>query len=233
MTADSLATPAVGTPASREGRVRASTPHIRTRTGCDRREVTARDAGAFTAVLAAARTGSEWAWTVLYRGLAPTVLGYLLARGAAEPEDLAGEVFLQAVRDLRRFEGDERAFRAWLLTIAHHRLLDARRHRARRPVEVAPEDVIDSRSPTGDVEEDALRRLDLAGVRMLIGGLSPDQRSVLLLRIVGDLTVEEIARVVGKRPGAVKALQRRGLAALERELARRNPLRSSDASRGE
>jgi len=147
------------------------------------------------------------------------VLAYLRARGALEPEDVAGEVFLQAVRDIERFEGDERAFRGWLLTIAHHRLLDASRHRARRPVDAAPDEVLHDRSPTGDVEEDVFRELDMATVRRLVGRLSPDQQSVLLLRIVGDLTVEEVARVVGKRRGAVKALQRRGLVALERELS--------------
>ena len=175
---------------------------------------------AFRSVLVAARSGSEWAWASLYRELAPRVLAYLRARGAVEPEDVAGEVFLQAVRDIGRFEGDERAFRAWLLTIAHHRLLDASRHRARRPVDAAPDEVLHDRAATGDVEEDAFRELDMATVRALVGRLSPDQQSVLLLRIVGDLTVEEVARAVGKRRGAVKALQRRGLVALEQELAK-------------
>lgn len=175
---------------------------------------------AFGSVLVAARAGSEWAWVTLYRDLAPRVLAYLRARGAVEPEDVAGEVFLQAVRDIGRFEGDERAFRAWLLTIAHHRLLDASRHRARRPVDAAPDDVLQDRAATGDVEEDAFRELDMATVRGLVGRLSPDQQSVLLLRIVGDLTVEEVASAVGKRRGAVKALQRRGLVALERELSK-------------
>lgn len=147
------------------------------------------------------------------------MLAYLRARGAAEPEDVAGEVFLQAVRDIGRFQGDERAFRAWILTIAHHRLLDASRRRARRPVETAPDEVLHERAPTGNVEEDAFRELDMATVRRLVGRLSPDQQSVLLLRIVGDLTIEQVARVVGKRRAAVKALQRRGLAALERQLS--------------
>ncbi|MBA3422808.1 MAG: sigma-70 family RNA polymerase sigma factor [Thermoleophilaceae bacterium] len=178
-----------------------------------------RSGEAFRAVLVAARSGSEWAWASLYRDLAPRVLAYLRARGAVEPEDVAGEVFLQAVRDIGRFEGDERAFRAWLLTIAHHRLLDASRHRARRPVDAVSDEVLHDRGPTGDVEDDAFRELDMATVRGLVARLSPDQQSVLLLRIVGDLTVEEVARVVGKRRGAVKALQRRGLAALELELS--------------
>ena len=52
-------------------------------------------------------------------------------------------------------------------------------------------------------------------MRAAIDALAPDQRAVILLRIIGDLTIEEIARAVGKRPGAVKALQRRGLRRLE------------------
>ena len=62
----------------------------------------------FPGTLAAARIGSEWAWTGIYRDLAPAVLGYLRARRAHEPEDLTGEVFLQVVRDLPRFQGGER-----------------------------------------------------------------------------------------------------------------------------
>jgi RNA polymerase sigma-70 factor (ECF subfamily) len=51
--------------------------------------------------------------------------------------------------------------------------------------------------------------------------LSPEQRSVLLLRVIGDLSIEDVAKAVGKRTGAVKALQRRGLAAVKRELGRK------------
>jgi RNA polymerase sigma-70 factor (ECF subfamily) len=58
-------------------------------------------------------------------------------------------------------------------------------------------------------------------VTRVLGALSEDQRTVLLLRIVGDLSIEDVAKALGKRPGAVKALQRRGLAAVKRELGRR------------
>jgi RNA polymerase sigma factor (sigma-70 family) len=173
----------------------------------------------FSSILEAARVGAEWAWIALYRDLSPFVLGYLRSRGAAEPEDMLGEVFLQVVRDLPGFKGDERDFRSWVLTVAHHRLLDDRRHRGRRPVDPAPAQVLESAGPTGDAEWDALERIGADRVRALIGGLSPDQQSVLLLRIIGGLTVEEVARTLGKRPGAVKALQRRGLATIERRLS--------------
>lgn len=168
-------------------------------------------------VLPAARAGAEWAWERIYRELAPSVTGYLRAHGAGEPEDVTGEVFLQVVRGLERFAGDERAFRAWVFTIAHRRVVDDLRRRSRRPVAPAPPDVVaDVAPPGGDVHEDAIAVLDETAVREAIGALPPDQRAVLLLRILGDLTIEEIARALGKRVGAVKALQRRALRRLEK-----------------
>ena len=73
----------------------------------------------------------------------------------------------------------------------------------------------------GDVEAEALDRLGEERVRRLLATLSPDQQDVLLLRLVADLTVDEIATALGKRPGAVKALQRRALATLRREIGRK------------
>lgn len=172
----------------------------------------------FRTVLAAARAGDEGAWQQLYAELAPAVLGYLRFRGAQESEDLAGEVFLQVVRDLDRFDGDARQFRAWVLTIARHRLLDARRGKERRPVDPAPEETLVAAGPAGDVETEALESLGAEEVLRLIGTLSQDQQDVLVLRLVADLTVEEVAKAIGKRPGAVKALQRRGLQAVARSL---------------
>jgi RNA polymerase sigma factor (sigma-70 family) len=173
----------------------------------------------FPSLLAAARTGAEWAWNAIYAELAPSVLGYLQAQRAPEPEDTTGEVFLQVVRDLPDFEGDEAAFRTWVLTIAHHRLIDGRRYSSRRPVEPATTEIIVTRGPAGNGEDDGLEAFASARVRELIGRLPESQRGVLLLRILGGLTVEQVGRAIGKRPGAVKALQRRGLARLRKELS--------------
>jgi RNA polymerase sigma factor (sigma-70 family) len=172
----------------------------------------------FDELLAGARDGSERAWIELHRAFSPPVLGYLRGLGAAEAEDLTGEVFLQVVRDLHRFDGDRAAFKAWVLAIAHHRFIDDVRRARRRPVELLPTPGDDWRVAP-DAEVEALARLGAGRVRELFALLSPDQRAVLLLRIVGDLTVEQVGRVVGKRPGAVKALQRRGLATLARRLS--------------
>ena len=173
----------------------------------------------FPHILQAARTGAEWAWASIYRDLSPTVLGYLRAQRAREPEDLTGEVFLQLVRDLARFKGTESEFRAWVFTIARNRLVDEGRRRARRPVELA-RDAPATADESADVETQVLRAAASDRVRRIIEQLGPEQRDVLLLRILGDLTVEQTAQVVGKSPGAVKALQRRGLAAITSALSR-------------
>ena len=174
----------------------------------------------FAAILDAARAGEEWAWKALYAEHAPALLGYLRARAAAQPEDLLGEVMLQIVRDLHGFDGGERDFRAWAFTIAHHRLLDERRRSARRPAEPVPATELERLGPRGDTEDDALRNLSAERVGTVLARLSPEQQNVILLRVLGDLTFEEVARVTGKTAGAVKALQRRGLEAIKHELAR-------------
>lgn len=178
----------------------------------------------FPNILQAARLGAEWAWAALYRELAPSVLGYLRACGAADPQDLSAEVFLRVVRDLARFEGDEGNFRSWVFVIAHHRLIDERRRLMRRPEAPYPVDAMESSGPAGNTEEEAMQHLATKHVREIINGLVPDQRDVLLLRVIGGLTVQEVARVVGKSNGAVKALQRRGLAAISRRRSREGAL---------
>ncbi|MGH2775977.1 MAG: RNA polymerase sigma factor [Actinomycetota bacterium] len=177
---------------------------------------------AFDSVINAARVGAEWAWVDLYDDLAPLVLGYLRGRGAAEPEDLTGEVFLHMVRDVGSFEGNERDFRAWTLSIAHHRMLDDLRYRKRRLAEPGGEEIAQHTAPGGDVETEALGALGSEHVRRIIETLSSDQRDVLLLRMIAGLTIEEIAGILEKKVGAVKALQRRGLANLRKRISRKS-----------
>jgi RNA polymerase sigma factor (sigma-70 family) len=172
----------------------------------------------FQELLGAAQAGQEDAWGTIYGDLAPALLGYLRAQGAAEPEDLLGELFLQMVRDIAGFAGGEVQFRAWAFAIAHHRLLDDRRYRARRPVEpVSPEALVEQ---SGDEPGPAESGFPDRGMRNALRRLPEEQRSVVLLRVLGDLSVADVARVLGKTQGAVKAAQRRGLASLKRQLTR-------------
>ena len=167
---------------------------------------------AFDSVLTAAQGDAPWAYERLWRAFAPPVVSYLRLQGASDPDDLSSEVFLGAFRGLRSFTGDEDQFRGWLFTIAHRRITDERRRAGVRPQWGGTGDVPEVAG--GDAEDDALRALGEARVRDLCQRLAPAQRDVLLLRLVADLTVEQVATALDRTPGAVKALQRRGLVAL-------------------
>ena len=180
----------------------------------------------FSSLLIAAQTGAPWALERVYRELAPTVAGYLRVQGALEPDDLTSEVFLKVFQNLGTFSGTEEQFRSWVFTIAHHRLVDARRAQARRPQLADHAQDQDHAAPYGqagldtDVEATVMRHLSEERVRRLCDQLSPDQRDVLLLRLVADMTLQQTAEALGKTTGAVKALQHRSVAALQRLLER-------------
>jgi len=171
----------------------------------------------FDDVLTAAQAGAGWAFEVLYRDLAPSVTGYLRLHRAVEPDDLASETFIGVFTGLGGFSGDEAALRAWVFTIAHRRLVDDWRKRSRRPqVADDPGDLTELYG--GDVEDDALTGLGTDNVHRMCAELPDDQRSVLLLRILADLTIEQVAQAMGRSVGATKALQRRGLRTLRTRL---------------
>ena len=177
----------------------------------------------FDSVLCAAHAGAPWALERLYQVLAPAVLGYLRVQGAADPEDLTNEVFLGVFQRIGAFSGDEDRFRSWVFTIAHSRLIDDRRRTSRRPQVVQDATDVPVDRPGGDAEQDAMERLSRRRVQALCEELVADQRDVLLLRLMAGLTVEAIAESLGKSEGAVKALQRRGLANL-RKILERDPV---------
>lgn len=174
----------------------------------------------FPAVLARAQAGDHDAIEALYRDLAPLVLGYLRTNGAADPEDLTSEVFVAVVRGIGGFEGQERAFRSWVLTITHRRLIDALRRRGRRPEDpVEPDDAsIATLADDRTTEQHVLESLDATAVAALLAELTDDQRAVITLRILDDLPIKDVADVLGKPITAVKSLQHRALATLARRL---------------
>lgn len=173
----------------------------------------------FELVLDAAQLGAGWARTRLYHLLAGAVTGYLRAQGMREPEDMTGEVFLAVFTRLGAFSGTEAQFRSWVFTIAHHKMVDERRRRARRPdpepFDFAGESGVGGAAPA---EDEALVNLGAERVGAMLHGLTADQRDVISLRVLADLSVEQVAAMLGKPPGAVKALQRRALDALRRQL---------------
>jgi RNA polymerase sigma factor (sigma-70 family) len=178
----------------------------------------------FNDVLDAARRGDDSAWAAIYRELSGPLLGYLRGQSAPDPEDVLGETMLQMVRDINRFTGDEAHFRSWAFTIAHRRLLDARRSRTRKPSDAVGADVIEAALPVvAGAEGTALEEMELDDVLTLLDRLTEEQREVLLLRLLGDLSVAQTSKVTGRTPDAVKALTKRGLDRLRTLLGERTP----------
>lgn len=174
----------------------------------------------FESVLQAARVGADWAWIIVYRDLSPSVLRFLKARGASEPEDLLGEVFVSIVRSLPTFSGGEPEFRGWVFRCARNAAIDSGRRAIRRPLEFRPVDELTEHAATRSAEDDVLERMAVDRVRQLLAKVSDRQREVIYLRVLAGLTIDEVAKVLERTPGSVKSLQSRGLAALRRAMSK-------------
>ncbi|MEL7155723.1 MAG: RNA polymerase sigma factor [Actinomycetota bacterium] len=166
-------------------------------------------------MIEAAKAGDGRAFEHLYRWLAPEIMGFATARAADDPGGITNEAFFRAFQKLERFEGRSDAFRAWLFAITRNLLIDAHRSRNRRP-DIASDEVPDGMAAGADVE--ALDLLSTQRVTRLLACLSDDQRDVVLLRMVGDLSLQQVSLIVDKPVTAVKALQRRGLRRLQSEV---------------
>src|SRR4051812_10981863 len=181
--------------------------------------MTERFGDSFDTVLDAARGGAGWAFERLFLWLAKPVAAYLRGSGIEDPDGSANDVMLRAFTSLDRFSGDEDRFRSWVFTIAHHLVIDERRRVSRRPRGAPLEAAGPDPGPTAvDAAEAALVSLGDERVRTMLAGLAPDQRDVVLLRVVADLSIEDTAAALGKRPGAVKALQHRAMRTLRTRL---------------
>jgi len=156
----------------------------------------------------------------LYRLLAPTVLGYLRSQRVPDPEDALGEVFLQVARDLGRFRGDHAALRRWVFSIAHNRAMDAHRKAARQRSTLEAE--LAESSSGAAATRHAPPPPDPLDPELVdaLATLSAEQREVVVLRFVADLPLETVAKITGRKVGAVKALQHRALENLRRAVSR-------------
>ena len=167
-------------------------------------------------MLAAARLQEPWAFQRIFERLGRPVTAYLRGAGVEDPEGIANEVFLRVFGGIGRFEGTEGRFRSWVFAIAHNQVIDDRRRRSRRPQQSVLEG--DAGPSVAGAEDGAMIALGDERLRALLAELAPDQRDVVLLRIVADFSIEDTAAALGKRPGAVKSLQHRAMASLRRRL---------------
>ncbi|MEU9863825.1 RNA polymerase sigma factor [Streptomyces sp. NPDC047971] len=183
------------------------------------------DDGELGILVGRAQRGDEDAFAAAYRLVQPGLLGYVRGLVGEDAEDVASEAWLEIARDLGRFRGDGAGFRGWTAAIARNRALDHLRRQRRRPRTSALEqDVLEL--PGGhDTAAAALERLSTEQALALVRGLPRDQAEAVLLRVVVGLDGPATARVLGKRPGAVRTAGHRGLRRLAELLAATEPTR--------
>ncbi len=157
-----------------------------------------------------AKDGDEHAIATLYGAFNPGLLRFLKARIGSEGEDVASEVWLGIAKNIASFEGNDRDFRAWIFAMARRRSIDHLRRKAVRPrLRIVNDQHELAKMSRGDLSPDQLE-IDEA-VAALIKGLSAKEAEVILLRVVGGLSVEEVATIVSKSAGAVRVMQHRAI----------------------
>ncbi|MEU9389216.1 RNA polymerase sigma factor [Streptomyces sp. NPDC048324] len=185
--------------------------------GREPRRVQAYDAELGAAV-ARAQEGDEAAFAVAYRIVQPGLLGYLRGIVGDDAEDVASDAWLEIARDLGRFQGDGQGFRGWTATIARHRALDHLRRQKVRPRPSALEQDVLELPGRHTTHDQALEALSTEHALELVRSLPRDQAEAVLLRVVVGLDGPAAARVLGKRPGAVRTAAHRGLKRLATRL---------------
>lgn len=166
---------------------------------------------AFGVRLAEAQSGDEAAFTCLFRDVQPALLRYLRVLAPEAAEDVAGDTWLRVVSGLAGFTGGEDAFRAWLFTIARHRMIDWGRAQARRRTVPLVDSDLAERNPAPDAADQALERITTQAVLAMVATLPPEQAEIIVLRVVAGLDNPTVAGIVGKTPGAVRVAAHRGL----------------------
>lgn len=183
----------------------------------------------FASVLACAQAGDEAAFARLWRDLNPALVRYL-GLGGDPAEDVASDTWATVVKGLRRFSGDEAAWRAWVFTTARRRAIDTGRRRARSAErEVAWRQWL-VESVGADPADFVTERMDTDAALRILGQLSPLQAEVIALRVLTGLPVDEVAGIVGRSPGAVRVAAHRGLRRLEQILTARGVTPASSAT---
>jgi RNA polymerase sigma-70 factor (ECF subfamily) len=173
------------------------------------------------AALADSARGDQAALAIVYRELNPRLLRYLRHHAGPVAEDVASEVWLALAPQLDGFPGSFEQFRALMFAVARHRVVDEYRRKGRTPASAPLDDAFELPDPA-DTETVAVEHLTAQGaVETLVRRLPADQAEVVLLRVLGDLDVEQVAGILGKSKGAVRIAQHRALRRLQRTFARK------------
>lgn len=164
-----------------------------------------------------AKAGDDMAFAQIYERYSKAIYRYIYFRvGEADlAEDLQAEVFLRMFEGLERYEDRGWPISAWLYRIAHDRTVDTIRRQRKRPQ--VPLEAWGGACDGPELEIDA--RLDYEEINRHMRDLTDDQRQVIYMRFMADMSIQEVAHLLGRTEGAVKALQHRGLQSLARRLS--------------
>ncbi len=158
-------------------------------------------------------SGDPDAFAALYDFYVEQIYRFVLFRVGNEQtaEDLTSQVFLKAWDNLSSYQIRGLLFRAWLFRIARNSVIDYyRTYKETMPLEPS---ALTKPDPAAEVGDQVEQRLQAEELRLALQQLTEDQRQVLTLRFIEGLSTEEVANVLGKRQGAIRALQMRGLQA--------------------
>jgi RNA polymerase sigma-70 factor (ECF subfamily) len=133
-----------------------------------------------------------------------------------EAEDITQQVFLNAIKAISSFRWRGIPFSAWLFRIAHNQVVDYLRRKTKRPTMPLDESLVAS---DHDPQLIAGRKLDIERLHSATGKLTPAQQEVISLRFAGELPIAQVAQIMGKSEGAVKALQHSAIVALRKTLS--------------
>ncbi|HEX6453489.1 MAG TPA: RNA polymerase sigma factor [Trebonia sp.] len=176
-----------------------------------------------TAAVQGAQRGDSECFRVLYREVQPKLLRYLSFLVDNDAEDIASETWLQATRDLHKFQGNIDNFRGWITTIARHRAMDHLRKHSRQPPAVPmPVEEFSFFAAADDTEARAIESITTDDAVKMISSLPRDQAEAVLLRAVVGMDAKTAAAVVGKRAGAIRTAAYRGLKTLAKRLGAEN-----------
>jgi len=165
-----------------------------------------------------AQQRDQEAFAQLYEGYFDKIYRYVAIRigDRMEAEDITQQVFLNAIKAISSFRWRGIPFSAWLFRIAHNQVVDYLRRKTKRATAPLDESLVAS---DHDPQLIAGQRLDIERLHSATGRLTPAQQEVISLRFAGELSIAQVAKIMGKSEGAVKALQHSAIVALRKTLS--------------
>jgi RNA polymerase sigma-70 factor (ECF subfamily) len=164
-----------------------------------------------------AQQQDEEAFTELYERYFDKIYRYISLKigNRIEAEDMTQQVFINALRSISSFKWKGLPFSAWLFRIAHNQVVDYLRKKTRQPVLVLNESITASNDNPQKTTE---QNMDIEQLVSATGNLTVAQREVIALRFAGELPIKQVAKIMGKSEGAVKALQHSAIVSLRKIL---------------